>query len=142
MKKTGILTGCIFCVILFSSPGYTDDAVNQLNKKLARLVKIEFAFDSYSLDDPSVRSAMNNVSSAIRVISKRIPEGYALFIIGHASWAGSEKYNRALAGARARAVYYYLVRSGVSSGVMEYIEVGSRYNKREVTFEIRPFRRL
>ncbi len=141
MNMNGILASGIFSILVFAAPAQGNETVKQLNRKLDRLVKIEFTFDSYSLTDPSVRSAMKNVAAAIRAIMPRIPEGYALFVIGHASWAGSEEYNRALAGARARAVYHHLARTGVPPARMEYIEVGSRNNKREVTFEIRPYQR-
>ena len=93
--------------------------IKVIQKKVDRLNKIYFAFDSYSLNNKSKKYLRD-----IYGILKDVPNH--IIIGGHASEEGQAEYNEILALNRARAVKNYLVSLGIPEEQLEVKNYGAR----------------
>ncbi len=141
MKRAIPLFLILAAMVSFQTQGNTQfGGVKLLNSQLKKL-KINFPFNVYKFKDPDLIQKMDSVAGSIKAITSKIPEGYSLFVVGHASEEGADPYNQFLSNFRARSVFYRLIQAGVDKGVMEWIGTGEKENKRAVTFELRKYRK-
>lgn len=93
--------------------------IKVIQKKVDKLNKIYFAFDSYSLNSKSKKYLRD-----IYAILKEVPNH--IIIGGHASEEGQSEYNERLALNRATAVKNYLVSLGIPEPQLEVKNYGAR----------------
>ncbi len=84
------------------------------------LENIYFEFDSYDL----LPKSLSELGTIAEFITKNQVK---VRIAGHTDNVGSEEYNKELSLNRAKSVYEYLVTSGVSEQLMEYVGYGSEF---------------
>ncbi len=137
MKRTHLLVAILVALTVAAGAVWANQIVNGLNTQLKQFT-IKFDHDSYKFEDPKYITIMDAAAPAIKGITTKMPDGYSLYVIGHASEDGSEAYNEHLSNWRARTVYWRLGKSGVAEKRMEWIGNGEKADKRAVTFEIRP----
>lgn len=95
------------------------EEIKVIQKKVDKLNKIFFAFDSYTLNNKS-KKYLKDIYAELREIPNHIIIG------GHASDEGQAEYNELLALNRARAVMNYLIELGIPAEQMEVKNYGSR----------------
>ncbi len=93
--------------------------IKVIQKKVDKLNKIYFAFDSYNLNNKSKKYLRD-----IYAILKEVPNH--IIIGGHASEEGQLEYNERLALNRATAVKKYLVSLGIPAAQLEVKNYGAR----------------
>ncbi|MBQ7531514.1 MAG: OmpA family protein [Paludibacteraceae bacterium] len=98
--------------------------IKLIQKKVDKLNKIYFAFDSYSLNNKSKKYLRD-----IYAILKEVPNH--IIIGGHASEEGQVEYNEQLALHRATAVKNYLVQLGIPEPQLEVKNYGARVANEE-----------
>lgn len=98
--------------------------INLIQKKVDKLNKIYFAFDSYQLNNKSKKYLRD-----IYAILKEVPNH--IIIGGHASEEGQAEYNEQLALNRATAVKDYLVKLGIPAAQLEVKNYGARVANEE-----------
>jgi len=111
---------------LIEEPVYVESAVEEIvpaapveDQKFI-LNDIEFAFDSYELDSQSKKSLEEFYEYLQSNNYSRIE------IWGHTDFVGTLEYNEYLGLSRAKAVYDYLARLGLSTNSMKYDSFGER----------------
>ena len=102
------------------------EEIKVIQKKVDKLNKIFFAFDSYTLNNKS-KKYLKDIYAELREIPNHIIIG------GHASDEGQAEYNELLALNRARAVMNYLIELGIPAEQMEVKNYGSRVANEENT---------
>ena len=95
------------------------DEIKIIQKKVDKLNKIYFAFDSYNLNSKSKKYLRD-----IYAILKEVPNH--IIIGGHASEEGNVDHNERLALNRATAVKNYLVQLGIPDPQLEVKNYGAR----------------
>lgn len=95
------------------------EEIKIIQKKVDKLNKIFFAFDSYNLNNKSKKYLRD-----IYALLKELPN--TIIIGGHASEEGQMEYNELLALNRATAVKNYLVSLGIPAEQLEVKNYGSR----------------
>ncbi len=98
--------------------------IKLIQKKVDKLNKIYFAFDSYTLNSKSKKYLRD-----IYAILKEVPNH--IIIGGHASEEGQVEYNERLALNRAQAVKNYLVQLGIPEPQLEVKNYGARVHNEE-----------
>lgn len=98
--------------------------IKLIQKKVDKLNKIYFAFDSYNLNNKSKKYLRD-----IYAILKEVPNH--IIIGGHASEEGQAEYNEILALNRATAVKNYLVSLGIPEAQLEVKNYGARIANEE-----------
>lgn len=98
--------------------------IKLIQKKVDKLNKIYFAFDSYQLNNKSKKYLRD-----IYAILKEVPNH--IIIGGHASEEGQTEYNEQLALNRATAVKDYLVKLGIPAAQLEVKNYGARVANEE-----------
>lgn len=98
--------------------------IKLIQKKVDKLNKIYFAFDSYNLNNKSKKYLRD-----IYAILKEVPNH--IIIGGHASEEGQAEYNEILALNRATAVKNYLVSLGIPEAQLEVKNYGARVANEE-----------
>ena len=98
--------------------------IKLIQKKVDKLNKIYFAFDSYNLNNKSKKYLRD-----IYAILKEVPNH--IIIGGHASEEGQAEYNELLALNRATAVKNYLVSLGIPEAQLEVKNYGARIANEE-----------
>lgn len=98
--------------------------IKVIQKKVDKLNKIYFAFDSYNLNAKSKKYLRD-----IYAILKEVPNH--IIIGGHASEEGQVEYNERLALNRAQAVKNYLVQLGIPEPQLEVKNYGARVHNEE-----------
>ena len=98
--------------------------IKLIQKKVDKLNKIYFAFDSYALNSKSKKYLRD-----IYTILKEVPNH--IIIGGHASEEGQVEYNEILALNRATAVKNYLVSLGIPEAQLEVKNYGARVANEE-----------
>ena len=98
--------------------------IKLIQKKVDKLNKIYFAFDSYNLNNKSKKYLRD-----IYAILKEVPNH--IIIGGHASEEGQVEYNEQLALHRATAVKNYLVSLGIPDAQLEVKNYGARVHNEE-----------
>lgn len=98
--------------------------IKLIQKKVDKLNKIYFAFDSYNLNSKSKKYLRD-----IYAILKEVPNH--IIIGGHASEEGQVEYNEQLALNRATAVKNYLVQLGIPEPQLEVKNYGARVANEE-----------
>lgn len=93
--------------------------IKVIQKKVDKLNKIYFSFDSYNLNSKSKKYLRD-----IYAILKEVPNH--IIIGGHASEEGQVEYNEQLALNRAQAVKNYLVQLGIPEPQLEVKNYGAR----------------
>ena len=93
--------------------------IKVIQKKVDKLNKIYFSFDSYNLNSKSKKYLRD-----IYAILKEVPNH--IIIGGHASEEGQAEYNEQLALNRAQAVKNYLVQLGIPEPQLEVKNYGAR----------------
>ena len=140
MKRIVTALSALCLVAFFASSGFSQlgglDPVSPLNKQLKKYT-INFGFNESTFSDPKYIKQMDEYAPIIKGITTKMPGGYTLFVVGHASEEGTDEYNQALSANRAKTVYDRLIQAGVGANVMKFEGKGEALNKRVVTFEIR-----
>lgn len=95
------------------------EEIKIIQKKVDKLNKIFFAFDSYTLNNKSKKYLRD-----IYAVLKEVPNH--IIIGGHASEEGQAEYNEMLALNRATAVKNYLVQLGIPAEQLEVKNYGAR----------------
>jgi len=95
------------------------EEITIIQKKVDKLNKIFFAFDSYTLNNKS-KKYLRDIYQELKQIPNRIIIG------GHSSEEGQAEYNELLALNRATAVKNYLVSLGIPAEQLEVKNYGSR----------------
>ena len=139
MKKIAITFASFFMLVSFVSSSFTQmpglDPISLANKLLEPLA-IEFPFDKYKLPGSELMDKVAEIAPAIKGAIDKIPAAYKVYIVGHTDSTGGKDYNKSLAGARARIVYWALVKNGVPKKNLEYVSVWNTAGaKRAVTFQ-------
>jgi len=107
-----------------------------VNASLAKL-KVKFSHDSKVLPEAeSTEQLIRTIASSINKITKSIPAGYSLYVIGHASEPGTDEYNKYLGTMRAKEIRKRLNKAGVANNVLKIKSNGEAENKRAVTFKV------
>ncbi len=121
-------------------PDTIDIRLKPIDKGLNLVLEnIYFEFDSYELVSRSI-SELNNISDFLKQYDIKVE------ISGHTDEIGSDEYNKNLSVNRARAVYDYLISSGVDTQKLVYQGYGSskprftleeeKHKNRRIEFEI------
>ena len=98
--------------------------IKVIQKKVDKLNKIYFAFDSYVLNNKS-KKYLRDIYQELKDIPNQ------LVIAGHASEEGQMEYNEILALSRATAVMNYLEQLGIPAERMEVKNYGARVSNEE-----------
>ena len=113
-----------------------DAQVSGINATLAKL-RVDFSHDSASLPQAeSTEMLIRTIADTINKITSQIPQGYSLYVIGHASAPGTDDYNMALGRQRAKEVKSRLNMAGVANNVLKIKSMGESQNQRAVTFKV------
>ncbi|MES0491182.1 MAG: OmpA family protein [Leptospirales bacterium] len=137
MKKIIFLIAAVFVFTTLSAQNPADIAqVKSINATLAKL-KVKFDNNSSSLPEAkSTEKLIQGIAETINSITKQIPKGYSLNVIGHASKSGTDEYNKKLGKRRAREVQSRLNTAGVANNTLKIRSEGEKANKRAVTFKV------
>jgi outer membrane protein OmpA-like peptidoglycan-associated protein len=140
MKRIVFTLTCLCAVVFLFSNSFSQigglDPVGVLNAQLKKYT-IKFHLNEYTFTDPKYIKSMDEYAPLIKGVTEKIPGGYSLNVVGHASQDGSDAYNQELSEKRAQTVYDRLLKAGVAANIMKTVGKGEAQNKRAVTFEIK-----